>query len=124
MTPPRRILIVEDDGRIAEFIRDALTEIGHAVDVASGGRDALKKVNHAAPDLVLLDLNLPDMPGFEVLERLRAQSFTVPVLIVSGNTDPLMVEAARALGAVDYLTKPFSIDRLTQAVEMVFAPPS
>jgi two-component system, OmpR family, KDP operon response regulator KdpE len=91
--------------------------------VASGGADALNKVNHEAPDLVLLDLNLPDMPGFEVLDRLRAQSFTVPVVIVSGNTDPLIAEADRVLGAVDYVTKPFGLERLTQAVQMVLATP-
>jgi len=119
-----RILIVEDERRVSEFIRDALTEIGYAVEVASGGADALNKVHHDAPDLVLLDLNLPDMPGFEVLDRLRAQSFTVPVVIVSGNTDPLMAEAARALGAVDYVTKPFALERLTQAVQMVLGTPS
>jgi two-component system, OmpR family, KDP operon response regulator KdpE len=126
MTRPRqhRILIVEDERRVSEFIRDALTEIGYAVEVASGGADALDKVNHDAPDLVLLDLNLPDMPGFEVLDRLRAQSFSVPVVIVSGNTDPLMAEAARALGAVDYVTKPFALERLTQAVQMVLGTPS
>lgn len=92
--------------------------------MATGGADALNKVSLDAPDLVLLDLNLPDMPGFEVLDRLRAQSFTVPVVIVSGKTDPLMAEAARALGAVDYVTKPFALERLTQAVQMVLETPS
>jgi CheY-like chemotaxis protein len=91
---------------------------------ASGGADALDKVSRHAPDLVLLDLNLPDMPGFEVLDRLRARSFTVPVVIVSGNTDSLMAEAARALGAVDYVTKPFELQRLIQAVETVVGSPS
>ena len=113
---PHRILVIEDEGHVAGFIRDALTEIGYAVTVAAGGADALNKVTDDAPDLVLLDLNLPDMPGFEVLDRLRAQSSTVPVVIVSGNTDPMMAEAALALGAVDYVTKPFALDRLSQVV--------
>ena len=113
---PHRILVIEDEGHVAGFIRDALTEIGYAVTVAAGGADALNKVTDDAPDLVLLDLNLPDMPGFEVLDRLRARSPALPVVIVSGNTDPMMAEAARALGAVDYVTKPFELDRLSQAV--------
>lgn len=113
---PNRILVVEDEGRVAGFLRDALTEIGYAVTVAPGGANALSKVTDEAPDLVLLDLNLPDMPGFEVLDRLRARLPGPPVVIVSGNTDPMMVEAARGLGAVDYVTKPVSLDRLSQAV--------
>ena len=111
-----RILVVEDEGYVAGFIRDALTEIGYAVTVAAGGADALNKVTDDAPDLVLLDLNLPDMPGFEVLDRLRARSPAPPVVIVSGNTDPMMAEAAIALGAVDYVTKPVTLDRLSQVV--------
>jgi DNA-binding response OmpR family regulator len=106
VTRPPRILIVEDERRVAEFLRDALAEFGYAVEVAFGGADALNKVNENAADLVLLDLNLPDMPGFEVLERLRARSSTIPVVIVSGNTDPMMAQAAIALGAVDYIAKP------------------
>jgi two-component system KDP operon response regulator KdpE len=84
--------------------------------VAAGGADALNKVTDDAPDLVLLDLNLPDMPGFEVLDRLRARSPAPPVVIVSGNTDPMMAEAAVALGAVDYVTKPVTLDRLSHVV--------
>ena len=111
-----RILVIEDEGHVAGFIRDALTEIGYAVTVAAGGADALNKVTDDAPNLVLLDLNLPDMPGFEVLDRLRARSPALPVVIVSGNTDPMMAEAALALGAVDYVTKPVTLDRLSEAV--------
>ena len=110
-----RILVIEDEGHVAGSIRDALTEIGYAVTVAAGGADALNKVTDDAPDLVLLDLNLPDMPGFEVLDRLRARSPALPVVIVSGNTDPMMAEAALALGAVDYVTKPVTLDRLSEA---------
>jgi two-component system KDP operon response regulator KdpE len=118
MTLPRplRILVVEDDVRVAGFLRDALTEFEYAVAVAASGADALNKVSEGAPDLLLLDLNLPDMPGFEVLERLRAQSSTIPVVIVSGNTDPMMAEAAVALGAVAYITKPVDLDVLSRAV--------
>jgi len=113
---PHRILVVEDEGHVAGFLRDALTEIGYGVTVAAGGADALNKVTDQAPDLVLLDLNLPDMPGFEVLDRLRARLPSLPVVIVSGNIDPMMAEAARALGALDYVTKPVSLDRLNEAV--------
>ena len=73
---PHRILVVEDEGHVAGFLRDALTEIGYGVTVAAGGADALNKVTGEAPALVLLDLNLPDMPGFEVLDRLRAPRWT------------------------------------------------
>jgi DNA-binding response OmpR family regulator len=71
--------------------------------------------------LVLLDLNLPDMPGFEVLERLRARSSTIPVVIVSGNTDPMMAQAAIALGAVDYIAKPVGLEILSRVVAVTLA---
>ena len=67
---------------------------------------------------MLLDLNLPDMPGFEVLERLRARASTVPVIVVSGSTDPMMAETAWALGALAYLTKPVEFDVLSRVVAM------
>ena len=115
---PDRILVVADEVSVAGFLRDALTECGYAVAVAVGGADALNKATEDAPDVVLLDLNLPDIPGFEVLERLRARASTVPVIIVSGNTDPMMAEAARALGALAYITKPVEFDVLSRAVAM------
>jgi len=121
MTPPRphRILVVEDEVLVAELLRDGLTEFGYVIAVAAGGADALNKVSEDAPDLVLLDQHLPDMPGFEVLERLRLRSSTVPVVIVSGNHDPMMAETARALGAVDYITKPVKLEVLSRAVAAI-----
>jgi two-component system KDP operon response regulator KdpE len=118
MTHPRphRILVVDDEVLVAGFLRDALTEMGYAVAVAAAGADALNRVTEDVPDLVLLDLTLPDMPGFEVLKRLRARSSTLPVVIVSGSIDPLMLETAIARGAVDVLTKPFELERLSQVV--------
>ena len=118
---PNRILVVEDEVRVAGFLRDALTEIGYTVAVATGGADALNKATEDAPDLIMLDLNLPDMPGFEVLERLRARASTVPVVIVSGNTDPMMAEAALALGAVDYIAKPVELEVLSRVVAVTLA---
>src|SRR5215470_3671005 len=118
---PNRILVVEDEVRVAGFLRDALTELGYIVAVATGGADALNKATEDAPDLIMLDLNLPDMPGFEVLERLRARASTVPVVIVSGNTDPMMAEAARALGARAYITKPIEFDVLSRAIAMTLS---
>jgi two-component system KDP operon response regulator KdpE len=113
-----RILLVEDEIPVAGFLRDALTEIGYAVTVAADGTDALARVAEDAPDLVLLDLNLPDIPGVDVLERLCARSSTIRVVIVSGNTDPMMAEAARALGAVAYITKPVELGVLSRVVAM------
>ena len=113
-----RILLVEDEIPVAGFLRDALTEIGYAVTVAAGGTDALAKVTEDAPDLVLLDLNLPDMPGVDVLEQLCTRSSTIRVVIVSGNTDPMMAEAVHALGAVAYITKPVELDVLSRVVAM------
>lgn len=116
-----RVLVVEDQVAVAEFVHDALTEIGYAVALAATAAEALARLVAHDPDLVLLDLNLPDLPGLELLDRLRAQWPKVPVVIISGTDDPILAQSALARGAADYVTKPFPLDRLREVVEGVLA---
>jgi len=116
-----RVLVVEDQVAVAEFVHDALTEIGYAVALAATAAEALARLVLDDLDLVLLDLNLPDLPGLELLDRLRAQWPKVPVVIISGTEDPILAQAALARGAADYVTKPFPLDRLREVVEVVLA---
>jgi PAS domain S-box-containing protein len=118
----RRILVVEDDRDIAELISRSLTASGYEVSVASRAKDALEQARTRQPDLITLDIYLPDADGFEVLQQLKTDVTTaaIPVVIVSVMPDHR--EGLR-LGAVDYLTKPIDQGRLVSAVNRVLHGP-
>jgi two-component system phosphate regulon response regulator PhoB len=104
------ILIVEDEAEIAELIRYHVQREGAKAVVARTGRKALEEVERRTPDLVVLDLMLPDLDGLEVCRRLRWQAETrsLPILIVSAKGEESDIVAGLELGADDYVTKPFS----------------
>jgi len=118
----RHILVVEDDRDIAELISRSLATSGYEVTVASRAKDAIEQARKRKPDLITLDIYLPDADGFEVLQHLKTDSDTasIPVVIVSVMPDHR--EGLR-LGAVDYLTKPIDPTRLVSAVNRVLHGP-
>jgi DNA-binding NarL/FixJ family response regulator len=108
MTPPARILVVEDTPSYAEALHQTLELEGHTVMLAGRAAEALARARAEPPDLVLLDLGLPDKDGYHVLRELRARGVTCPVLILSARSlEADKLEGFR-LGADDYVTKPFS----------------
>ncbi len=111
-----RILIVEDDTSIAELIRDYLEINGMQADIAATGKIGLEKAIQQSFDLVLLDLMLPEMDGFEVLKRIREVRDT-PVLLVSARREDIDKIRGLGLGADDYITKPFSPGELVARVK-------
>lgn len=106
-----RILVVDDEPQIQRFLRPALEAAGYHVVQAATGTEALKLAATAAPDVVILDLGLPDMDGKEVIARLRAWS-PVPIIILSARDRESEKIAALDLGADDYIEKPFGIGEL------------
>lgn len=101
-----RVLMIEDDSSIAEMYRLQLEHDGYAVAVATTGDIAFATLTGSAPDVVLLDLLLPDRSGFEVLAALNERFPNhPPVVILSNYGEPSMIDRGRALGAVDYLVK-------------------
>src|SRR5246500_2229099 len=111
-----RILVVEDEKRIADFLCRGLEGAGYAVDAAGDGAKALEHVHGTDYDLVILDLMLPDMDGLKVLERVRNRKLGPPVLILSarGGVDDRVKGLEQ--GADDYLTKPFAFVELLARV--------
>jgi DNA-binding response OmpR family regulator len=106
-----RILIVEDDPDIALSLRLKLErDAGYEVETAGGGSDGLRKALSHPPDLILLDVNLPEMDGFEICRRLRAEAATaaVPIIMLTARIDEADRVAGFEFGADDYITKPFS----------------
>ncbi len=112
-----RILVVEDDRKVASFISQGLTEEGHTVEVAKDGPTALELLLHGPPhDLVVLDVMLPGLDGFAVLRSARAQNLRAPVLMLTARDSVADKVAGLDLGADDYLTKPFSFDEFLARV--------
>ena len=117
----RSIVIVEDDEDIADSIRYNLERESFRVRVAATGEDGLNLILERPPSLVLLDLNLPHMSGFEMCRRLRAEATTarVPILILTARTDEADKVLGLNIGADDYITKPFSMRELVARVNAV-----
>jgi two-component system, OmpR family, response regulator len=111
-----RILITEDDEALAEALRFALTRAGYAVDHVSTGTAADEALKADIFGLLVLDLGIPKLDGFEVLKRLRKRNPTLPVLILSGRENPEEKVLGLDLGADDYLVKPFSVNELLARV--------
>jgi two-component system OmpR family response regulator len=112
------ILIVDDDPRLRELLRIALERAGHMVKTAGDGQAALAAAARHDPSLVVLDVGLPEMDGFEVCRRLRARS-GVPILFLTARDDEVDRIVGLELGADDYVTKPFSPRELVARVAAI-----
>jgi two-component system KDP operon response regulator KdpE len=106
-----RVLVIDDDPQLLQALRITLRAAGHDVDTAPDGRTALQQAAAAPPDVVVLDLGLPDLDGTEVLARLRP-TYTGPVLVLSARADSQDKVHALDAGADDYVTKPFDMSEL------------
>jgi two-component system KDP operon response regulator KdpE len=109
---PARVLVVDDEPAIRRFLRTSLGAQGYQVDEAADGGAALDLLRRSPPDVLVLDLGLPDLDGFELLRRLRAGGSALPVIVLSSRADEKGKVEALDLGADDYVTKPFGIDEL------------
>ena len=113
----RRVLLVDDDALVRESISILVESMGHQIEVASGGAEALRRLaTGAAVDCVILDLNMPGMTGEETLQRLREAHPRLPVIIGSGETDPERSEHLVAMPAVTLLPKPYGFLDLEAAL--------
>jgi heavy metal response regulator len=114
-----RFLVVEDEQRIADFLKRGLESAGYAVDTAGDGKSAIDMVHATDYDLIILDMMLPDIDGLKVLERIRNRKTSPPVLILSarGSVDDRV--KGLELGADDYLVKPFAFVELLARVRVL-----
>jgi len=112
------VLVVDDESQLLRALRITLTARGYDVHTAATGRRALAEASTRPPDLVILDLGLPDIDGAEVINQLRAHS-AVPIIVLSGRTSAADKVAALDAGADDYITKPFGIEELLARISAV-----
>jgi DNA-binding response OmpR family regulator len=115
-----RILLVEDEPKVASFIRRALEEESYAVDVCGDGSTGLDWAQGVNYDLIVLDLMLPGLPGLQLLKQLRAADVKTPVLILTARSEVDQRVKGLNAGADDYLTKPFAIEELLARARALF----
>ena len=109
---PLRVLVIDDEPPIRKLLRVGLTAHGYQTIEASSGKMALELLGREPPDLILLDLGLPDMQGHELLRTMRARNDRVPIVVLSSRDDEAGKVQALDSGADDYVTKPFGMDEL------------
>jgi CheY-like chemotaxis protein len=115
----RRVLVVEDEEDIKILIKRLLLSVGHDVDTADEGGEALRKVETSRPDLIVLDLIMPGVDGWEVLRRLRALAHPPPVVILTGRGDYATFARGVREGAAAYVVKPFRFHELVATCQRV-----
>ncbi len=111
-----RILVVEDDAELCELVAGRLRETGYEVDTAATGVEALRRVEAHVPDLVILDIMLPELDGLEVCRRLRASHPLLYIIMLTARTGEIDRVVGLEVGADDYVTKPFSLQELVARV--------
>ncbi|HRY30562.1 MAG TPA: response regulator [Elusimicrobiota bacterium] len=118
----KKILVTDDEQNIVELLSVVLRAEGYEVATASNGLEALKKIQSVKPDLVILDVNMPQLDGWNVLSTIRATESTrhLPVLMCTNKDLVSDVERAEALGATGYIPKPFEIERVLMKLRNVF----
>jgi|SRR5215470_5658229 len=118
-TPDTRILVIDDNPHVVDILGTYLREEGYMVLGALTSDEGLKLAILSRPEVVLLDIALPGTNGLELLKRIRSINPTTRVIMVTGNTDPVLARAALKLGALAYIDKPFDLDYLKRVVSMV-----
>lgn len=104
-TPDKKILIIEDEQSLVDLLVVKLKKAGYSVNFAHDGEEGYKKILEWEPDLILLDIVMPKMDGYEVLEKLADDNKKIPVIIISNSGQPVEIEKTKKLGAVDHLIK-------------------
>jgi DNA-binding response OmpR family regulator len=122
---PKTILIVDDEEDTLQLLKDRLNEEGFQTIEANNGRDAIEKATHSNPDLILLDIMMPEITGWDVMEQLRKQQDTasIPVVVLSAAASEAEVRRGYQMGIKNYLTKPFEIRELISEIRKVVQSP-
>lgn len=113
-----RILVVEDEPGISSFLSKGLSAAGYDVTVVDRGRDAIRQIIDHAYDLMLLDIGLPDMDGFGVLEQVRGQGYQLPIIVLTARTSVDDTVQGLSQGADDYVPKPFRLEELIARIRL------
>lgn len=119
----KTILLVDDSITNQLLIQNIFIEEGYNVSVATNGKEALKILGKQTPDLILLDLMMPEMDGYQVMEEIEKNNLAknIPIIMVSAKTNPVNIKKALSGGAVDYIKKPIDINDIVARVKKALA---
>src|ERR1700693_3987201 len=117
MTVAKTILVVDDDMELSDGLRIVLEKLGHRVLQARDGQQGKQIIYQQRPDLVILDMMMPRMGGYPVLEHFRGKTDAPPIIMITANEGSRHKAYAEDLGVIDYIRKPFAMERLLEAVE-------
>lgn len=118
-SPTARILVVDDERFVQDLLRKVLGRRGHEVDIASNGVEALDRLRDERYDLVLTDVVMPEMDGFELLREVKSRHPDVKVIVLTGFARRQSISDFLLYGADDYLSKPFQVPELLTSVERI-----
>jgi DNA-binding response OmpR family regulator len=121
MANAKTILVVDDDRELIDGLRTLLERQGHRVVVANDGHQAKSVIYNQKPDLVILDMMMPRMGGYPVLEHFRGKPDAPPIVMITANEGSRHKAYAEYLGVIDYIRKPFAMERLLEAVNKAFS---
>jgi DNA-binding response OmpR family regulator len=124
MAETKTILIVDDDMELSDGLRTVLERQGHKIIQARDGQQGKQAIYQHRPDLVILDMMMPRMGGYPVLEHFRDKGDTPPIIMITANEGSRHKAYAEYLGVVDYIRKPFAMERLLEAVNRGLNPPA
>ena len=124
MAEQKIILVVDDDMELSDGLRAVLERQGHRVLQARDGQQGKQLIYQHKPDLVILDMMMPRMGGYPVLEHFKDKGDAPPIIMVTANEGSRHKAYAEYLGVVDYIRKPFAMERLLEAVERGLNPPA
>jgi DNA-binding response OmpR family regulator len=116
--PAKKILVVDDEPEVRKLMEHFLTGRGYEVRMAENGRQGLLALDTFTPDVILLDMHMPELDGVETLKQLAVRVPAVPVIMVTVNDDVETTSRLLQLGAADYVPKPFNLDYLEQAINI------
>jgi two-component system OmpR family response regulator len=116
---PTKVLIVDDEVGVRELLKDALKLAGFETQAANDGMSALTALRTYTPDIMIIDINMPLMDGFELVERLRKNGNEVPVLMLSARADRVDITRGLTIGADDYVVKPFGLEELVLRLKAI-----
>lgn len=116
-----RVLITDDSLLQRRTLAAIVTDMGHEVDTACNGQEALQKIQAAPPDCLLLDMLMPVMDGVQVLEQLETQEMKLPVIVLTADVQEWLKDRCLELGVTTFLNKPVKQDQLRQALEQIFS---
>jgi DNA-binding response OmpR family regulator len=122
MAEQKTILIVDDDRELVEGLRAVLERQGHRVMQAHDGHQGKQAIYNQRPDLVILDMMMPRMGGYPVLEHFRGKTDAPPIIMITANEGSRHKAYAEYLGVIDYIRKPFAMERLLEAVNKTLRP--